>query len=338
MDPRCTGIERELNEQLRDVSLCSDGVLSAAALTDLGFTKGMIQTRREAGRLIPILKGSYALPGTRLTHRGRCRAAVESARREAVVSHGSALALHGLIRDPGVVHLTGKGGAFRSSDSKRWISQSFGFRVIRHETRFLPEEHVTELNGIRVTTVERALRDFAATASPAELMKALTQGEKERSLCWGTLRELTATSAGHKGNGLLIAEIKEWDPAFADTSSDPEIEFLLMIRGEKMPMPAVNVRIGSYVVDFYWEHLRLVVELDPYGTHSGKESYRRDHRKSIELEAMGLRVVRFTWEDEYRHEQRTASELWTIIRQQAELLRCPVFPTPGYPAAEVPQV
>ena len=74
MDPRWTGIESELNRQMREVALTHDGVLTAEDLTAIGLTRKMIQTRKESGRLIPVLKGSFALPGTRLRLRGRCRA------------------------------------------------------------------------------------------------------------------------------------------------------------------------------------------------------------------------------------------------------------------------
>ena len=62
-------------------------------------------------------------------------------------------------------------------------------------------------------------------------------------------------------------------------SNDPQAE---------MPRPAVNVKLGHNVPDFLWWHLRLAVELDPYGTHSGAGSHRRDHRKGLNSETMGL--------------------------------------------------
>ena len=326
MDPAWAGREAELNSQVRELALASDGVLKLDELARLGVTKMMLHSRVSSGRLIPILRGAFALPGTRLTLRGRCRAAIASVSPRVVVSHESALALFGLIRDPWTVHLTGESGVFRGSTSGRWESTNFGFRVDRHETRALPDAHVTEVSGIRVTTVERALRDFASSATPAELTKAITQGEKERVFCWDELRSVVAASNGQKGTGILRAEIEGWLPGFADTSSEPEIDFLRMVRGGKMPIPDVNEKFGDYVPDFLWKHLMLAVELDPYGTHSGRSSHQRDHRKSIALETRGLRVIRFTGEDLYRHESRTANELLTVMKQQAHLLQRPLFP------------
>ncbi len=325
MQSHWRGRQPELNLKLRELALTNDGILSPLELDAIGMTERMIRDRVILGSLVPVLQGAYALPGTRLTLRGRCRAAQVSVSDRVVVSHASALALHGLIRDPWTVHLVGEPGTL-SFGHNRWRSQEFGFAVVRHQTRFLPDEHVTGISGIRVTTVERALRDYASMAKPDELVKALTQGEKERAFCWEQLRRLVATSNGQKGLGMLRTELELWEEGFADTDSDREVDFLLMIREEALPMPEVNVKLGDFIPDFLWRHLRLGVELDPYGTHSGLSSHRQDHRKGIVLETQGLRLVRFTGEDLDRHRSRTGHELRTIMEQQAELLQCPLFP------------
>jgi len=312
MHPKWAGREIEINSRVRDLAL----------------TRKMIQSRASTGKLVPVIKGVYALPGARLRYRGRCRAATGTVSERVVISHGSALALHGLIRDPDVVHMTGESGVFRDEGRRRWRSENFGFKVVRHETRSLPPEHLTTVAGIRVTCVERALRDYASTADPAQITKALTQGEKIGCFCWDQLRNLVAASNGHRGMSILLKEINGWEPCFADASSDPEIDGLRLIRHRGLPMPEVNVRIGNYVADFLWRHLALAVEIDPYGTHSGLASHRQDHRKGIELEAGGLRVIRFTAEDLYGHEQRTGDELEAIMKQQATLLQRPLFPAP----------
>ena len=50
--------------------------------------------------------------------------------------------------------------------------------------------------------------------------------------------------------------------------------------------------IGSYIVDFYCHASRLVIELDG-DQHGEPEHHRRDALRTKELEALGLRVLRF---------------------------------------------
>ncbi|MGH9316909.1 MAG: endonuclease domain-containing protein, partial [Thermoanaerobaculia bacterium] len=50
--------------------------------------------------------------------------------------------------------------------------------------------------------------------------------------------------------------------------------------------------VGSYVVDFYCDEARLVVELDG-GGHAQEEQRPRDLRRTGDIEALGVRVLRF---------------------------------------------
>jgi len=51
--------------------------------------------------------------------------------------------------------------------------------------------------------------------------------------------------------------------------------------------------IGRYIVDFYCAKAKLVIELD--GTqHFETKGQQEDQRRTAQLEAMGLRVVRFS--------------------------------------------
>jgi very-short-patch-repair endonuclease len=50
-------------------------------------------------------------------------------------------------------------------------------------------------------------------------------------------------------------------------------------------------------VDFCWPEHRLVVEADGFAFHADRGSYRRDRERQNDLERLGWRVLRFTWED-----------------------------------------
>ena len=50
--------------------------------------------------------------------------------------------------------------------------------------------------------------------------------------------------------------------------------------------------IGDYIADFYCAKARLVIELDG-GGHYTDEQKQKDDRRTADLEAMGLTVIRF---------------------------------------------
>jgi very-short-patch-repair endonuclease len=54
--------------------------------------------------------------------------------------------------------------------------------------------------------------------------------------------------------------------------------------------------VGSFVVDFYCEAARLVIEVDG-GGHNEPCHRTYDERRTMTLEGLGLRVLRF-WNDE----------------------------------------
>lgn len=61
----------------------------------------------------------------------------------------------------------------------------------------------------------------------------------------------------------------------------------------------INDRRGAFVarVDFCWPQQRLIVEADGFAFHSDRAAYRRDRDRLNQLERLGWRVLRFTWED-----------------------------------------
>jgi very-short-patch-repair endonuclease len=59
-----------------------------------------------------------------------------------------------------------------------------------------------------------------------------------------------------------------------------------------VPEPECQVWIGRHRVDFFWREQRLVIETDGYVYHRGRQAMRDDNDRDLELELLGLRVVR----------------------------------------------
>jgi hypothetical protein len=66
----------------------------------------------------------------------------------------------------------------------------------------------------------------------------------------------------------------------------PSTQFTVVDHGQE---------VGRF--DFAWIAERLIVEIDGYAFHSSRDQFRQDRRRMNELERLGWRVLRFTWED-----------------------------------------
>ncbi len=54
--------------------------------------------------------------------------------------------------------------------------------------------------------------------------------------------------------------------------------------------------IGFYIADFYCPSAQLVIELDG-SSHDSDEAFKNDNERQKDIEALGIKVLRFTDED-----------------------------------------
>ena len=93
------------------------------------------------------------------------------------------------------------------------------------------------------------------------------------------------------------------------TRSDLERDFLRICRRYRLPMPEVNIEIGQYEADFLWRDLGFVVETDGYKYHRGRQAFRDDRRRDLELRALGFDVQRLSDDQIDEEPQRVAAIL-----------------------------
>lgn len=79
------------------------------------------------------------------------------------------------------------------------------------------------------------------------------------------------------------------------TRSELERLFLRLCRRRHLPLPEVNVRMGPFEVDFLWREARVTVETDGFRHHGDRLAFERDRARDAALQAMGYRVLRFTY-------------------------------------------
>ncbi len=97
------------------------------------------------------------------------------------------------------------------------------------------------------------------------------------------------------------------------TRSDLEGDFLGICRRHRLPKPEVNVRIGPHLVDFLWRDCRLAIETDGYPYHRGRQAFRDDRRRDLELRARGFEVQRLSEEQIEEEPERVAAILRGVL-------------------------
>ena len=280
--------------------------MSLAQLRALGFSASTVRYRVAAGRLHRVHLAVYAVGYRRLTPQARWLAAVLACGPGAVLSHLAALAFWELRARPG--------GPIDVTVVARGRRGSAGIRV--HCVRALdPRDHLVR-DGIPVTTVARALLDYARTASPAQLRTAVEAADRVDRLDVAEIHALTARSPGRATRALNDA-IAALTGAAPWTRSELEREFLALVREAGLPEPRANVLVAGHLVDFFWAAAGLVVEVDGYAFHRGRTSFETDRRRDTDMALAGLRAIRLTQRRVEHERMRVQAELRALLARSA---------------------
>jgi hypothetical protein len=276
------------------------GLVTRVQLRGCGLTDRQIAVRAATGRLFRAFDGVYAVGVRARAPLARAKAATLAVERS-VLGDGSAAWLLGFNRSaplrPHVV-VRRAGGRVREG-------------IVVHRAQALDPRDVTEVEGIPVLTGPRCLLDRAAVLSPRRLDGELRTARAKGLAADDRLRDVIARHPGRPGGPALARALLG-----PFTRSQLERRFLALVAG--LPAPRVNTDVGGMEVDVLWPG--LAVELDGRATHGVTARFARDAAKDERLRALGLTVLRLTWWDVVRDEERTlaavraalADTMWTV--------------------------
>jgi very-short-patch-repair endonuclease len=251
----------------------------------LGFSRHEIRHLVRQGALHRIFPGVFTVGSPQLTREGRWMAAVLACGEDAVLSHRSAIALWGL-RPP-------TNGATDVTDPTRSHRNQRGVRV--HHTRSLDPRDRTMKHGIPVTSVHRAILDFAETASAQHVRLAIEMADRKELYDGYAMDELLARSPGRKGTKPLKAILNAMRGQTTPlTRSQLENRLLAGMRDADICEPQADVLIEGELVDFVWVEQRLVLEVDSYLWHNTRKDFESNRRRDTRLQLAGFRVIRAT--------------------------------------------
>ena len=278
-----------LEEAISQLAAGQYGRLGLDQLRRLGLSDRATRGRVAAGRLVRRQRGVYAVPGAPSTREAAMMEAVLAYGR-AAISHRCCLEVYGVLER--------RWGVIDVSVPKSSVRGRPGIRA--HATTTLLTRDVTTHKGIPVTTVARALLDYAEQASQRELEKAMENASIAKRLDLEAVHDVLARAAGRRGQRPLAAVVRAYLPLSSEAKSRLEIRFLNLLATHNIPEPIVNQPLtlpsGTVVYpDFHWPEHKLILETDGKETHLTPEAFERDRRRDQQLTLMGFRCPRTTW-------------------------------------------
>ena len=260
-------------------------VFTRTDLRALGWSDSAISRAARAGRLIRLRRDLF----TAAEHQHAVTMAAVASCRNSVASHRSALAIHGLpIVGPrlAVPELTvpPRGtGSLRAAHLYR---------------ASLPDEHITQVAGVPVTTVARTLvdvgRDLAHVAAVAAIDAALHANLVDES----DIADVLLRCWNWPGIGRAQHAMRASDRR-ADSPLESVSRLVIARLGLPHPEPQVTIldqhlRIVAQA-DFYWDEFGVIGEADGRSKYDDRSVLTAEKDRQELLEDLGLVAVRWGW-------------------------------------------
>lgn len=254
------------------------GVISRWQLIDCGVGRRKLESWVARGLLVPIHPGVYALGHTNLQIEGRMVAALLYAGTGSGLNDATALWWFDVLRaQPTTISVCAPG---------RRASLP-GVDV--HHPRTI---ELTSHRRFPTVTIERALLDYAATASFGDVRMALSEADYRDLLSIERIKDVCGR--GHAGSVNLTRALAEHEPRLAEARSRIERKFLALCKRYGIPLPDLNRKLGPMTVDAIWLERRVVVELDGIRGHRSPARMRRDRRRELYCRRRRFTPLRYT--------------------------------------------
>lgn len=257
-----------------------DNVITLEQALDAGLGRGALAHRVKVGAMQRLHAGVYLIGPAPPTPMARARAAALAVGGDAVVSHLSAARLFGLLPDnDGDVDITVAG---------RNPGRRPGVR--RHRVATLPRHHVTNIGGIKVTSIARTIADLAATESVRDTERAFQEALFRDKTIDRAIAAVLQREPRRRGARVIRSLLH--DPRL--TRSEKERRILKLIQQAHLPKPLTNVPLHGYVADVFWPEHKLILEFDGWQGHGHRLAFESNRKRDQVMLAAGLRTLRVT--------------------------------------------
>jgi very-short-patch-repair endonuclease len=245
------------------------GVVTRSQLRRLGLGRGAVEHRLDAGRLIRVHRGVYAVGHLPRTRHASWMAAVLACGDRALLSHRSAAALWGV---------------------RAWAPARPEVTTRAQRSRPGITVHVRRTAGGACCPPghprHRTIVDLAHTLDVDELERVVRETDFQRRLDVAAVRQSLVRRPSRDLVDLLDRR--------APTQSRHEDRFLRLCRRFGLPVPLTQQSVGGRTVDFLWPDARLVVEIDSWDAHGTRTAFQNDRAATNAMQLSGYVVLRFT--------------------------------------------
>jgi Protein of unknown function (DUF559) len=176
----------------------------------------------------------------------------------------------------------------------------------------LPPKHVTESEGIRLTSVARTVVDLARTSSFRSGVVVADSALRSKQTSKAELQAVITDCARWPGicQARLVVE-------FADGRSESVLESISRVafRDQQLPPPELQVWVGGEDdgvigrADFLWRRYNTVGEADGALKYQDTARAISQLRRDARLRTAGFEVVHFTWDEIVRTPGQVAASL-----------------------------
>ena len=176
----------------------------------------------------------------------------------------------------------------------------------------LDAQDFTTRGGIPVTSLARTLLDLGAVVKTPELLNAIDRAERLGLFDLSAVVEILERAKGRRGARALRRAIEAYEPS--TQKSELERRFKALIEtAQDVASPFFNAVVagehGTHEVDAWWPESALAVQVDGFEFHRTRRDRERDAASDADLELVGVRVLRLTWDDVTAHGERTLRRL-----------------------------
>ena len=226
-----------------------------------------------------------------------------------VASHQSAAYLHGL-------DLLLSDGTSAPPPTMTRNSQAPGRALVRGaliRVATVPDDHVTELFGLPVTTVPRTVMDIARTTGFMDGVVAADSALRSHAAIKVEFAVILESCAQWRGVVRARRVI-----GFADARAESALESVARVRFAqfKIPVPALQANINGAQgfigrADFCWHEYRTIAEADGALKYEdrARERARAQLARDEKFHDAGWETFHFTWREIYHEPQPTIDRL-----------------------------